>query len=426
MRVTLLSLAFVWAQGLRYAHDIEAAFAQAKKTKKPLWVMVSATWCGPCRWAEKNLLPQPWFAALVEKDFIPLKVYAASGEQSTPGADSLAAKYGVKGYPTFLYINPNGELFYRHFGVLTENDSSALDFWRRTVQEALGYRQELPALRKRFEKGSREPDLVRRYLFWAINCADSATLAPIWAAYLRVFPTVRRAWLHEPKAYARLFELAQRFSPARAYAFQVVDTLKAHLPTQEWLPAYWVLVEVDLGTQWMRLAQSSESTEQRLALAETLFTWARSHPMSFAEEVALAMLAEQFLRPKRTPAEQEAGFRYALRYHALTKGIEPLEEALSEAWADNLNGLAWNVCLTRSEPDQLWTAVVWAKEALSYQPDAWYIWDTLGALYYRLGRKKEAIQALSKAIDLAKAQGLLSSEYQETQALLQKAEALPD
>lgn len=426
MRFGLLSLVFVWAQGLNYTQDIRAAFAQAKKAKKSVWIMVSATWCGPCRWAEKNLLPKPWFALLVEKDFVPLKVYAASGPQSTPGADSLAKKYRVNGFPTFLYVNPDGELFYRHIGIMDDTTDEAKARWKALIETALSYREALPTLRKRFQKGDRTPDLVRRYFVWAVACADSETLAPIWQAYLQAFPSIRQAWLYEPRAYEQLFEVASRFEPASAYAFAIADTLKAYLPEGEWLRAYRDLVQVDITSEQMTLLRQGAGEKDLIALSETLLTWARRHPMPFAEEMALEVLAEQLLRPQRTPPEQEAGFRYAVRYHALSKGIEPLSEALRADWANNLNSLAWNACLTYSAPDSLWVAVAWVKDALSYEPDAWYIWDTLGALYYRLGRKKEAIQALTKAISLAKAKGLASSEYEDTETLLQKAQTLSD
>jgi hypothetical protein len=40
---SLWLVTLVWAQGLKYTSDIQAAFKEAKKSKKPVWVMVSAT-----------------------------------------------------------------------------------------------------------------------------------------------------------------------------------------------------------------------------------------------------------------------------------------------------------------------------------------------------------------------------------------------
>ncbi|MCS7188549.1 MAG: thioredoxin family protein, partial [Bacteroidia bacterium] len=105
--ILFLIVAGAFAQS-GYEKDIQKAFEKARKTKKPLWVMVSATWCGPCKVVEKVVLPNARFQAAVNKDFVPLKIYAASDEQSTPGADSLAKRYNVNAFPTFLFIEPTG------------------------------------------------------------------------------------------------------------------------------------------------------------------------------------------------------------------------------------------------------------------------------------------------------------------------------
>ncbi|MDT7942855.1 MAG: thioredoxin family protein, partial [Bacteroidota bacterium] len=115
-RVIALLLSFAGAQGLKYTTDIEAAFREARKTRKPLWVMVSATWCGPCRWTEAQVLSRPWFDSLIRPHFVPLKIYAASGENNTPGSEALVKRYQVRAFPTFLFLYPNGELFYRMEG----------------------------------------------------------------------------------------------------------------------------------------------------------------------------------------------------------------------------------------------------------------------------------------------------------------------
>jgi tetratricopeptide (TPR) repeat protein len=86
--------------------------------------------------------------------------------------------------------------------------------------------------------------------------------------------------------------------------------------------------------------------------------------------------------------------------------------------------MAWHIYEHLNDPVALWAAIAWTKDALSNKPDAWYIWDTLGALFYKLKRKKEAITALSKAIEIAKSQKIPEEQYQETQKLLQKAQEL--
>lgn len=97
-----------------------------------------------------------------------------------------------------------------------------------------------------------------------------------------------------------------------------------------------------------------------------------------------------------------------------------------EEIAERLNSTAWTFYKAVEAPDKLWVAVGWTKQALAYKPEAWHIWDTLGALYLKLRRKDEALQALEKAIQLAKAQEVSQEQYQQTEQLLQQAQNLPD
>ena len=425
-----------WAQGLKYLTDIDAAFQQAKKTKKPLWVMVSATWCGPCRWTEKEVLKRQWFDSLISPHFVPLKVYAASDEENTPKGEEFADKYQVRAFPTFLFLYPNGEIFYRMEGAPTGKDGDdpkVRQEWQESIQKALAYKAELPALRQKFEKGDRSPEIVRRYFIWAIKAADSATFHKAWEAYLAVFPSPRLAWLYEPEAYRYLLEAALRLPAAKTYALEIADTLKILLPPKIWEGLYRPLLERDISRLLFReinLCRMQKLPEAQIPVRAAQNTLAQVKKLQerfpFAEAMVLLKAAEMLLGSKGDGENQyqQAAFLYALQYVATVKTIGPPDVDERRRLADHLNSIAWEVYENVDDPAFLWAAVSWTKEALSYEPEDWPIWDTLGALYYKLKRKKEAIEALSKAIALAKAQKVSEDEYKATLELLQKAEAL--
>ncbi len=427
----ILGISLLWAQGLKYTTDIEAALKEAKKTKKPLWVMVSATWCAPCRWTEKEVLTQPWFDSLIRPNFIALKVYAASGSGNTPGGEELARKYRVKAYPTFLFLYPNGEVFYLNEGApLGENgnDPEVRENWQKIIQQALTYRTELPSLRQKFEKGDRSPEVVRPYFNWALKAADSATFHKAWEAYLKAFPSPRSAWLYEPQAYRYLEEAALRLPAARTYALEIADTLQILLPYKTWKKLYEEPVRGQLLQhlqEELPRAKSEGSPNVLFRSWESTIAYARElqKRFPFAESMALEMAINSLYKASGN-AHDSVAFMYALQYMALVKSIEPPDSDERSELASSLNSIAWDIYEHSENPAALWSAVTWTKEALSYEPEAWYIWDTLGALYYKLKRKKEAIQALSKAIDLAKTQKVPEREYRETQELLQKARTL--
>src|SRR6185503_10815231 len=85
--------------------------ARAKKEKKMIMVDAFTTWCGPCKWMAKNIFPNDTVAEFYNKNFINAKIDMEKGE----GPD-LAKKYEVGCYPTFLFIDGNGQLIHRQSG----------------------------------------------------------------------------------------------------------------------------------------------------------------------------------------------------------------------------------------------------------------------------------------------------------------------
>lgn len=66
---------------------------------------------------EKKVLSNPDFLKRATADYVLLKVYISSGTHTTPGAEELVQKYGVKAVPTFLYMTPDGNLLHQEEGV---------------------------------------------------------------------------------------------------------------------------------------------------------------------------------------------------------------------------------------------------------------------------------------------------------------------
>ncbi|AEA45049.1 thioredoxin family protein [Fluviicola taffensis] len=92
---------------------LEEALAKAKTAKKPLFVDVYATWCGPCKQMAATAFVDPEVTAFYNKSFISLKL---DGEKND--GPSVMQKYGISAYPTLLYFNANGELAGKVVGAL--------------------------------------------------------------------------------------------------------------------------------------------------------------------------------------------------------------------------------------------------------------------------------------------------------------------
>ncbi|MFN3165440.1 MAG: thioredoxin family protein [Phycisphaeraceae bacterium] len=97
-----------WADGL------EQGQAQAKAQDKPMVVMFTATWCGPCQTLKQQVLTRPEVDDVLKARFVPVKVDMSD---AGPG-DALVTRYDLKGWPTMIAMTPQGEEIRRIEGVV--------------------------------------------------------------------------------------------------------------------------------------------------------------------------------------------------------------------------------------------------------------------------------------------------------------------
>lgn len=108
---TLSPLVF-WAQGILFETGTFAeALAKAKQENKIVFLDVYTTWCGPCKQMAAKLFPTTEAGNIYNKHFVNYKIDAEKGE----GLE-VAAKYKVQGYPTNLFLRPDGSVVYTVMG----------------------------------------------------------------------------------------------------------------------------------------------------------------------------------------------------------------------------------------------------------------------------------------------------------------------
>lgn len=88
----------VWFDG-----SVEDAFAAAKRDRRPVYLYWGAVWCPPCQEIKNTVFKSKQFIAQTEL-FIPVYL-----DGDTEQAQTWGETFGVKGYPTMIVFNPDGE-----------------------------------------------------------------------------------------------------------------------------------------------------------------------------------------------------------------------------------------------------------------------------------------------------------------------------
>ena len=156
------TISFSYAQGIKFVESsYNEALKQAEQENKLLFMDCYTSWCGPCRLLANRVFPNDSIGQFFNKHFISLKVDMEKGE-----GPALARQYGVKAYPTLLFIDPSTQ----------EIVSQVVGF--RTVkalledaQKAANPNRNLQGLAAQFNENPANPTIASAYLegLWAAS-----------------------------------------------------------------------------------------------------------------------------------------------------------------------------------------------------------------------------------------------------------------
>ncbi|UJF28842.1 thioredoxin family protein [Kaistella sp. 97-N-M2] len=127
--------------------------AKAKSEKKLVFIDAYAVWCGPCKMMEKNIFPLPAVKDYYNANFINARFDMEKGE----GRD-LAVKYGIRSYPSFLFLNGDGEVVKKNLGYMGENDFLTI------AKEANNPKFRTASNKDLFDKGEKDPDFLQNMM----------------------------------------------------------------------------------------------------------------------------------------------------------------------------------------------------------------------------------------------------------------------
>ena len=352
--------------------DWKSILAQAEKEDKLVFVDAYTVWCGPCKKMARDVFPQKEVGDFYNEKFINVQMDMEKGEGLT-----LARKYKVAVYPTLLFVAPDGALVHRSAGYKDSPDFIALG------NSALDPSKRISSLKERFENGDRNPDFLKNYTAVLYEAYDGSHV-PIAEAYLKT-----QQDLNTIENMSFIFK----------YVNDVNSPLFDHFLENKDLYVQ-TFGQMEVSTKFQTLIYSSiNESSDKSSLEQIDALYKKVYPEK-AEQLSAAFRLTYY----RQAGDRENFAKSAIQYYKDFPSEDPGE----------LNDMAWTFYTVVDDKKQLKQAVKWAKQSIKLDNN-FYNNDTLAALYSKLGKKKSAIKAAKKAIEIARAQG---EDYSETQQLL--------
>ena len=149
----------IYFQELTY----EQALEKAKQQRKRLFIDCYTSWCGPCQYMANKVFTQENVGDFFNKNFICVKYDMEKGE-----GPELGKKFGVRAYPTFVIVNPDGSIRHKLVG-----GGEGEEFIKR-VEESFDDEKALGTSITKYNEGNRDKAFLASYAQTLLDLYDPA------------------------------------------------------------------------------------------------------------------------------------------------------------------------------------------------------------------------------------------------------------
>ena len=381
--------------GIKFEHTSWTEIVRkAKAENKLIFLDAYASWCGPCKYMSKNIFTNEEVAGYYNQNFINAKIDMEKGE-----GIEIAKKYNVKAYPTFLFIDGNGNLLHQACG-----GKEVADFIK-VGETALEDHLNTSAFIKKYKNSIDntdyfDPAFVLEY-FTVLSQACISTSADLDDYFNKLseknylmpdnitllFSFVKE---YENAGFQYLVKNQKRFS-------EMYDNTGENLSEEKIQNKIKQVYSYSIKKVSRKKDRNAFDKIQREIKASSL---------SFKDELILNSDMAWYNYQKNWEKYSNAAVLYVPKY-----AMENYRE---------LNSIGWTFYENVEDKEALSLATEWVRASLDLKTE-YSNMDTLAALLFKLGIKDEALEAANKAIKLAEEE---EADAEETYSLIEKIEAL--
>ncbi len=356
--------------------SFEELLAQAKAADKLIFIDAFTTWCGPCKMMSSKVFPREEVGVVYNQRFVNAKIDMEKGE-----GPALAQRYSVMAYPTYLFVNGDGELVHKGLGYIPAEQLL-------TLADVASSDQNLLSFNNRYKAGERDSDFVLSYAKTLSDVYEKDMAEQVVGDFL----ATQKDWSSKEimmliadnpgelgsKRFTYMLENAEAFTKlTSAYQF------------------YGNLQNIIIGG-YMQAEGSRELPDPKVM--EKVY---KDEAPAVAKRLSshYELIYTERMKPEEYPAK-------ALAYYK----VYPSDNAME------LNSVAWTFFEKVEDKGMLEQALAWAKQSVVME-EGYANMDTLAWLYEKLGRREEAQATAIRAIAIAKENG---EDYSGTEELVRE------
>lgn len=368
-------------QGIQFeTSDFQTALAKAKQENKLIFMDAYTTWCGPCKWMNKNVFSDERVGAYFNEKFINVKMDMEKGE-----GIELASRYEVTAYPTLLFINGEGELMHTSAGSRPAEDFLDLGHAANDPD------RQFSTMKKRFDNGERSSEFLKLY-------TDVLT-----SAGMKNFDDVAQLYMDTQKDWTTAENMKFLFD----YSEASLDS-KLFQYTLKHRASFIQLIGEEKFNQKLTYAADYDRAKSGIAREdfENLeLHYAKYFSTEKAENMAMMSYFNQLMYSP-DPVDQEKFLAEIQLFFADKPSVG----------SQFYNSVAWQVYEVTDDKNILKKAAEWAQWSIDEVKNSFNT-DTMAAILHKLGNNDKAMAFALESIELAKVEG---NDYSATQELIEK------
>ncbi|MGH1437443.1 MAG: thioredoxin domain-containing protein [Lewinella sp.] len=365
-------------EGMNFVEmPFDELLAQAKEENKVIFIDAYTTWCGPCKMMAAKVFPEAKVGEVYNERFINAKFDMEKGE-----GPAIAQRYSVMVYPTYLFVDGNGDIVHKGIGYIPQEEFLAL-------ADAAISESSLGVMNKRYDGGDRSGEFLAAYSQVLTDVYEQEKAGRVSGEYLEMqedwsAPATIKLLIANPgelggKRMNYLVENADK-------AMEIAGASSFVMTMQQAIVGHYM---------------AENNMRELPAVADIVSLYEE-----YGGAMAPRLLAHYTMLHAEQVQDNDAYVSAAVKYYT-TYGSDSAME---------LNSAAWTIFESSDNKDHLQQALVWAKMSVEMQP-GYANMDTLAWLYHKIGDEKMAKETAMRAIELAKIDG---QDYSETEKILKK------